>query len=78
MTNFQNTQNTVEIKTETKTCKLCNTPLPLDAFAKRTQNKDGHNAACKCCVNKWTKEYNANRKAAKAQLAAVQNDTKLA
>ena len=35
-----------------KTCKICQTLLPLMCFPKHSQNRDGYDTRCKSCIKK--------------------------
>jgi len=36
----------------TKSCTHCHIPLPLSAFARKTEKKDGRDSMCKECERK--------------------------
>ena len=58
---------------EHKTCRSCGDFLPLDSFAKRSQNKDGRDASCKACNKTWRSEWKANKAKSEKALNEIQN-----
>lgn len=55
-----------------KTCKLCNTLKPLDAFYKRVDSPDGYRNDCKECRRATSlKNYQSDIEAGKARMRAA-------
>lgn len=43
-----------------KICSKCKESLPLESFSKKSQNKDGLNSICRCCIKVLSRKYYEN------------------